>query len=38
MRNHLAAKGGRFLNPLDQKLRRRVIFFGDKLAGELFGD
>jgi putative ABC transport system permease protein len=38
MRNHLAAKGGRFLNPLDQKLRRRVIFFGDKLAGEIFGD
>jgi putative ABC transport system permease protein len=38
MRNHLAAKGGRFLNPLDDTLRRRVIFFGDKLAGEIFGD
>jgi putative ABC transport system permease protein len=38
MRNHLAARGGRFLNPLDEKQRRRVIFFGDKLAGELFGD
>jgi putative ABC transport system permease protein len=38
MRNHLAAKGGRFLNPMDRKLRRRVIFFGDKLAGEVFGD
>jgi putative ABC transport system permease protein len=38
MRNHLPARGGRFLNPLDQQLRRRVIFFGDKLAAELFGD
>jgi putative ABC transport system permease protein len=38
MRNHLAAKGGRFLNPLDQQLRRRVIFLGDGLAEELFGD
>jgi len=38
MRNHLAAKGGRFLNPLDQALRRRVIFLGDSLAEELFGD
>ena len=38
MRNHLAAAGGRFLNPLDEKLRRRVIFLGDELAEEIFGD
>jgi len=38
MRNHLAARGGRFLNPVDQKLRRRVIFLGDGLAEELFDE
>jgi len=29
--------GGRFLNPLDIDLRRRVIFLGDELAKKLFG-
>jgi putative ABC transport system permease protein len=38
IRNHIPRPGGRFLNPLDEKLRRRVIFLGHELAAELFGD
>ncbi len=38
LRNHLAASGGRFLNILDEKLRRRVIFLGWTLAEDLYGE
>jgi len=38
IRNHIAQAGGRFLDPLDQRLRRRVIFLGDELAADLYGD
>jgi putative ABC transport system permease protein len=38
MRNHIPESGGRFLNVLDDKLRRRVIFLGDALAEDLFGE
>ena len=38
LRNHIAQTGGRFLNPLDDAQRRRVIFLGDKLAEQIFGD
>ena len=37
MRNHIPAPGGRFLNPLDERLRRRVAFLGDEIAEEIFG-
>ncbi len=37
LRNHIADSGGRFLNPLDDAQRRRVVFLGDKLAEQLFG-
>ncbi|HXV77136.1 MAG TPA: ABC transporter permease [Candidatus Polarisedimenticolaceae bacterium] len=38
MRNHIPESGGRWLNPLDEQLRRRVIFLGFELAEDLFGD
>lgn len=38
MRNHIARSGGRFLNPLDDAQRRRVIFLGWDLAEDLFGE
>jgi putative ABC transport system permease protein len=38
MRNHISRAGGRFLNPVDFEQRRRVIFLGWELAGDLFGD
>jgi putative ABC transport system permease protein len=38
IRAHIPRSGGRFLNPLDEKLRRRVIFLGHELAADLFGD
>jgi putative ABC transport system permease protein len=38
IRAHIPRLGGRFLNPLDEKLRRRVIFLGHELAADLFGD
>ena len=38
IRAHIARSGGRFLNPLDEKQRRRVIFLGHELAADLFGD
>ena len=37
MRNHIPRSGGRFLNPLDDAQRRRVIFLGEALAEDLFG-
>jgi putative ABC transport system permease protein len=37
MRNQIARQGGRYLNPLDDRQRRRVIFMGDKLARKLWG-
>lgn len=38
IRNHIPRAGGRFLNHLDEQMRRRVIFLGQELAGDLFGD
>ncbi len=38
LRNHVADSGGRFLNPLDDAQRRRVIFLGNELAADLFGE
>lgn len=38
IRNHIARSGGRFLNPLDEALRRRVIFLGFELATDIFGE
>ena len=38
IRAHIPRSGGRFLNPLDEKMRRRVIFLGNELAADLFGD
>jgi len=37
IRNQFARPGGRFINPLDEQLRRRVIFLGWGLAEDLFG-
>ena len=38
IRNLIPAAGGRFINHLDQKRRRRVAFLGDELAEQVFGD
>ncbi len=37
MRNLLPQAGGRFLNDLDMKEKRRVVFLGDELSRDLFG-
>ncbi|MBF8269513.1 MAG: hypothetical protein HW386_1222 [Gammaproteobacteria bacterium] len=37
IRNHIPAPGGRFLNPMDEQLRRRVAFLGNKIAEKIFG-
>ncbi len=37
MRNHVAQAGGRFLDAEDEALKRRVIFLGDELASDLYG-
>lgn len=37
LRAHVPQPGGRFLNELDQQQRRRVVFLGELLAEELFG-
>ena len=37
LRNQIPAPGGRFLDPLDEQRKRRVVFIGDKLAADLFG-
>ena len=38
LRNIKPVEGGRFLSVRDEEEKRRVIFLGDMLAGELFGD
>lgn len=38
MRNMIPQEGGRFLNPTDMIQRRRVVFVGDHLALDLFGE
>jgi putative ABC transport system permease protein len=37
MRNHIPQTGGRMINELDMKLKRRVVFLGDRLLERLFG-
>jgi putative ABC transport system permease protein len=37
MRNMISQTGGRFMNPIDEALKRRVAFVGDELAETLFG-
>lgn len=38
MRNIVPAAGGRYVNDVDLDRRRRVVFLGDKLKQDLFGD
>jgi putative ABC transport system permease protein len=38
MRNVIPERGGRFINEVDIKLRRRIIFLGYKIKEELFKD
>ncbi len=38
MRNMIPSPGGRFINPTDMTQRRRVVFVGNELAADLFGD
>jgi len=38
MRSIIPAQGSRFLNPIDQQFRRRVIFLGFELAEDLYGE
>jgi putative ABC transport system permease protein len=38
MRNLIPEAGGRYVNDLDLDRRRRVVFLGDKLKQDLFGD
>ncbi len=38
MRNLAPQAGGRFLDTLDEQQKRRVIFLGDQLAKDLFGE
>ena len=38
MRNLIPESGGRYVNDLDLDRRRRVVFLGDKLKQDLFGD
>jgi putative ABC transport system permease protein len=38
MRNMIPVPGGRFIDPLDVKYRRRVIFLGNEVRDKLFGD
>jgi len=37
LRNQIPQTGGRYLNPLDHQLRRRVTFLGEELAQKLYG-
>ena len=37
-RKHYPQPGGRFFGPLDEQLRRRVVFLGDELATDVFGE
>jgi putative ABC transport system permease protein len=36
MRNMIPVEGGRFINPIDMRERRRVVFVGDRVAEDLF--
>jgi putative ABC transport system permease protein len=38
MRHHFAQDGGRFFNINDEREKRRVIFLGDELAKDIFGE
>jgi putative ABC transport system permease protein len=38
IRHHFAREGGRFFNLRDEAEKRRVIFLGDELARDIFGD
>lgn len=38
LRNQLPQSGGRFLNDLDELMKRRVVFLGDELKKELFAE
>jgi putative ABC transport system permease protein len=38
MRNLIPTSGGRYVNDLDVDRRRRVVFLGDKLKQDLFGE
>jgi putative ABC transport system permease protein len=38
MRNLIPASGGRYVNDVDVDRRRRVVFLGDKLKEDLFGE
>jgi putative ABC transport system permease protein len=38
IRHHFAQAGGRFFNVNDERDKRRVIFLGDALAEDIFGD
>ena len=38
MRHHYPQAGGRFFNANDERDKRRVIFLGNQLAEDIFGD
>ncbi len=38
IRHHYPQAGGRFLNPTDERDKRRVIFLGNAVARRIFGD
>ena len=38
MRNLIPEPGGRFLNPIDDEKQRRVVFVGDELKKNIFGE
>ncbi len=38
MRNLIPAAGGRFINEIDNREQRRVVFLGNKLAKDIFGE
>ncbi len=38
MRNLIPQRGGRFIDPIDVNNQRRVVFLGDKLATNIFGE
>ncbi len=38
MRNLIPEMGGRFINPIDQNEQRRVMFIGDQLKTNIFGE
>ncbi|MFN2443919.1 MAG: ABC transporter permease [Thermoanaerobaculia bacterium] len=38
VRKHYPQAGGRFLTPADEQNRRRVVFLGNEMAEDIFGD